>query len=126
MKHSYEQMIIEGTRLLGIKDDGRSSGYGSYVRVTDTGETCYACANGKFFDHEETRKMVDAVAKKMQKGHRQTDSFSWKPIEFPIAEDGAIDYWNFIFSNLFLSFPIKFWGCESYLKQIEWIKEREK
>ena len=90
MKHRYEQMVIEGTRLLGIKDDKRSGSYGSYVRIVDTGETCYACANGRFFDHEETQKMVDAVARKMLKGHHQTDGFPWKPINFSLKEDGSV------------------------------------
>lgn len=125
MKHRYEQMIIEGTRLLGIKSDGKSNSYGSYIRDVDTGETCYACANGQFFDHEETQRMVDTVAKKMLKGHHQTDAFPWKPVEFPETENG-IDWGHFIFSNKFLSFPIQFWGAEGYLRQIEWIKEREK
>ena len=38
MKHKYEQTVIEGTRLLGIKDDKRSGSYGSYVRIVDTGK----------------------------------------------------------------------------------------
>ncbi len=125
MKHTYEQMIIEGTRLLGLKPDGKSESYGSYIRIVDTGETCYACANGQFFEHDETQRMADAVAKKMIAGHHQTDSFYWKPIKFPVTEDG-IDYGHFIFSNPILSFPMKFWGNESYLKQIAWIEEKER
>ena len=126
MKHKYEQMVIDGTRLLGVKDDKKSGSYGSYVRIVETGETCYACANGKFFNHEETQKMVDAVARKMLKGHHQTDGFPWKPISFPLKEDGSVDYGHFIFSNPLLSFPMRFWGNESYLKQIAWIEEKEK
>lgn len=126
MKHRYEQMLIEGTRLLGLKSDGKSNSYGSYIRVVDTGETCYACANGKFFDHEETQRLANAVAEKMAKGSRQTDPFRWKLISFPVKKDGEVDYGYFIFSNPILSFPISFWGDDSYLKQIAWIKEREK
>ena len=62
----------------------------------------------------------------MLKGHHQTDGFMWKPIHFTLTEDGSIVYGHFIFSNPFLSFPMKFWGCESYLKQIAWIEEKEK
>lgn len=124
MKHQYEQMIIEGTRLLGLKSDGKADAYGSYVRVVDTGEACYACADGRFFDSEETKRMVDAVAARMMKGHHQTESFLWKPIEFPVTEDG-IDYGHFIFSNHILSFPIQFLSADGYVKQIEWIKEKE-
>ena len=124
-KHEYEQMIIEGTRLLGHRSDSRSNGYGSYVRLKDTGETCYACCNGQFFEHEETQRMVDAVAKRMLKGHHQTDAFPWKPIVFPYTENGEIDFGYFIRSNYILAFPIQFWGHESYDRQIEWIKKRE-
>ena len=124
-KHEYEQMIIEGTRLLEIKDDGRSGGYGSYVRMKDTGETCFACPNGQFFRHEETQRLIAKVAAHYLKGHHPTDAFSWKPIVFPYTENGEIDFGDFIFGNRILAFPTIFWGHESYDKQIAWIMKRE-
>lgn len=124
MKYRYEQMLIEGTRLLGLKPDGRSNSYGSYVRIVDTGETCYACANGQFFDHEETQRLVDAVTKKMLAGHHPTEAFNWHPIEFPCSEAG-VDYGHFIYGNPALRFTIHFWGDSSYVRQIEWIMRHE-
>lgn len=127
-KHQYEMMVIEGTRLLGLPDKNNNCAYGSYVRVKDTGETCFAAGNGLFFDHKETQRMVDAKAKRMLKGYHQTDTFVWHPIVFPYIEvDGKrmVDFAYYIRSNNILNFPMQFWGHESYDKQIQWIIERE-
>lgn len=127
-KHEYEMMVIEGTRLLGLPNENNNCAYGSYVRVKDTGETCYASANGQFFEHKETQRRINLVAKRMLKGFHPTDTFIWRPIVFPYVEkDGqmTVDFLYYIRSNNTLNFPAQFMGYESYERQVQWIKERE-
>lgn len=116
-KYYYKVMIVEGTRLLDIKDDKRSSSYGTLLRNQDTGETTYACANGEFFPHEE-------VMKKKRLYFDET-VFPWQPVVFPFAEKDTVDLSHYITSHFQLAYPMQFWGHESYDRQIEWLAKQE-
>ena len=116
-KHYYKVMFVEGTRLLNIRDDKKSSSYGSLLRNQDTGETTYACANGEFFSHEE-------ILKKKCMYFDET-VFPWHPVVFPFAEKGVIDLPYYITSNFHLAIPIQFWGHASYDAQIKWLAAQE-
>ena len=125
--HDYDYMIIEGTRLLGLKDDGKSSAYGAYVRNKNTGAMSYACANGTFFTHGQILSALDKIHKRAP-GYDPTDSYVWHPILFPYtqdAEEPQINFAYYLASEPILSFPMQFWGHESYDKQIKWIAEQE-
>ncbi len=117
-KHFYQVMIVEGTRLLNIKQNGKNTSYGSLLKNADTGEMCYACPDGQFFDHEQ-------VLAKRQK-YFSEDTFIWHPVYFPLMiEDGKIDLTYYITSRYLLTFPIQFWGHESYDQQIAWLIQQE-
>jgi len=116
-KYYYKVMIVEGTRLLDIKDDRRSSSYGSLLRNQDTGEMTYACANGKFFTHEE-------ILKKKRPYFDET-IFPWRPVVFPFAEKDTVDLSYYITSRFLLTYPMQFWGHKAYDRQIEWLAKQE-
>ena len=112
--NDYAYMAIEGSRLLGIKENG----YGAYVKNLSTGETCYACANGKFFVHEQFEDKLRNLP------YDPIASFQWHPILFP-CEGALINFADYILSDTVLSFPIRFNGHESYDQQIEWLRRQE-
>lgn len=124
-KHDYQIQAIEGTRLLNIRDDGQSAGYGAYIRMMDTGETCYACMNGKFFGHDE---IEERVAKLITPYYDPRAIFPWQPVLFPwIKKDGQrlVDMTYYLMSDFRLAFPLQMMHPESFDAQIQWIMERE-
>lgn len=116
-KHTYELMKVEGTRLLGLEDDGRTGGYGALVRNMDTGEMNFACTNGICYSNQE---ILD-----MRPKYYIEAGFLWHPVYFPYTDDGGIDFTYYILSDAILAFPIQFNGHDAYDKQIGWIKEQE-
>lgn len=116
-KHFYQVMIVEGTRLLNIKQNGKNNSYGSLLRNADSGEMCYACPDGEFYDDKQVRKLKQKCFPE--------DLFPWHPVYFPITADGKIDITHFITSRYQLTFPMQFWGHESYDKQVEWLVKQE-
>jgi len=116
-KYYYKVMIVEGTRLLNIRDDGKSSSYGALLRNQDTGEMTYACANGEFFTHEDILKH-----KRLYFDHT---AFPWKPVLFPFAEKDTVDLCYYVTSRFLLTYPIQFWGHKAYDRQIEWLARQE-
>lgn len=121
--HDYDYMVIEGTRLLELKDDGKSNAYGAYVRNRNTGATSYACANGMFFTHGQILNALDKIHKRAP-SYDPTDAYVWHPILFPMKDD-KVNFAYYLASEPILSFPMQFWGHESYDKQIKWIVEQE-
>jgi hypothetical protein len=116
-KHFYQVMIVEGTRLLNIKQNGKNNSYGSLLRNADSGETCFASPDGVFYDHKQI--------KKLRQKYFPEDLFPWHPVYFPITADGRIDLTHYITSRYQLTFPMQFWGHESYDKQVEWLAKQE-
>ena len=116
-KHFYQVMIVEGTRLLNIKSNGRSNSYGSLLRNEDTGEMCYACADGQFFNHKQIQRL--------RQKYFHEEIFTWHPVYFPITKEGKIDVSHFIRSRYQLTFPMQFWGHDSYDRQVEWLSKQE-
>lgn len=112
--NDYAYMVIEGSRLLGIRENG----YGAYVKNLDTGETCYACANGQFFLHEQ----IEDALRKLP--YDPTASFQWHPVLFP-CEGALINFADYVLSDPILSFPVRLNGHGSYDAQIEWIQRQE-
>ena len=111
--HAYQYMAVEGTRLMGLPSDGRNEGYGSLVQDMDTGAMSYAATNGVFYTNIP-QKNLELVLQ----------AFAWKPIVFPCRmKDGEpeIDWAHYITSNTLLYFPLRFWGSESFDKQVLWI-----
>lgn len=116
-KHCYGVRAVEGTRLLNLKDDGRTGGYGAQLINYDTDETCYACTNGKFYTHQDILRMKPSWFPE--------NSFPYHPVVFPYMEDGKINLSHYIASNTLFAFPIQFWCHESYDRQLEWLSEQE-
>lgn len=125
--NDYDYMVIEGTRLLGIPDDGKSSAYGSYVVNRKTGASSYACANGKFFTHGQILSAFRGLHKR-NPAYDPTESFAWHPIIFPYEKEPGeprINFAYYLASEPILAFPMQFWGHESYDRQIRWLAEQE-
>lgn len=116
-KHFYQVMIVEGTRLLNIKQNGKNNSYGSLLRNADSGEMCYACPDGEFYDHKQI--------KKLRQKYFPEEIFPWHPVYFPITADGKVDLTHYITCRYQLTFPMQFWGHESYDQQIEWLAKQE-
>ena len=116
-KYYYKVMVVEGTRLLNIRDDGRSSSYGALLRNQDTGEMTYACANGEFYPHEELLKK--------KRPYFDETAFPWQPVVFPFAEKDTVDLSYYITSRFLLTYPMQFWGHKAYDRQIEWLARQE-
>lgn len=120
-KHDYQLMLIEGTRLLGLRDDGKTPGYGAYLRVMDMGETCYACMNGKFYEHDEVERLANKQATPL---YDPRTVFQWAPVLFPY-KDGLVDMTHYLLSDFRLAFPIQLWNPPSMDEQIKWIMKLE-
>lgn len=116
-KHLYQVMIVEGTRLLNIKPNSKNNSYGSLLRNADSGEMCFASPDGVFYSHKEV--------KKLRQKYFPEDLFPWHPVYFPITTDGKIDLTHYITCRYQLTFPMQFWGHESYDKQVEWLGKQE-
>jgi hypothetical protein len=116
-KHFYQVMVVEGTRLLNVKQNGKNNSYGSLLRNVDTGETCFASPDGVFYDHKQI--------KKLRQKYFPEEIFPWHPVYFPLTADGKVDLTHYITCRYQLTFPMQFWGHESYDKQVEWLAKQE-
>ena len=126
-RYDYELMVIEGTRLLELKDTNNASAYGAYVRNKQTGETSFASPNGTFFTHGEVTAALDRIHKRAPK-YDPTATFVWRPILFPyIKKDGepTIDMTYYVMGNDILSFPAQLLSQAGYQEQAEWIASQE-